>query len=543
MANIEALWAARNVKFFAVALRAALREVPALAAAKDLTVKLLDGSTAKLIDLDTWVLLNLKIDDVVSLPHRMHSEMGIEVATTMQALRPYTVQEIGIVDFYRRFMATVPRSPVAVVPSTRHYSWPKAVTLLGLGQNNVLKVHVDLHARMDINHLTETLRDCLLQRVPVLAVVAVIGSTEESAVDPLRKILDVRERFRKQGMDFAVHCDAAWGGYLSSMYRDDDGFRLLATIPEFPMSEYVREQYDALKEADSITVDPHKAGYVPYPAGGLCYRNSALRDQISLKSPVIFHNQSEPTVGIYGIEGSKPGAAAAAVYLAHRVIRPTRTGYGKILGQCMWTSKRMYCRLLTMAERDPPHKPPRYKIGSLQMLPAERDNRGADAIAEEMKRVRGFVPLSNDRLKELLAMDPAAKDLFIQLGSDQLILSYSFNFFSERRNAWNTDLDLFNKLNNTIYEICSITRRDDDPLTKNLILTGSDFDVESYGKPFVDHYCRRLGINNPDDKNVSFLISTTMNPWTTDTIQGDFLEHIEKALREAVYQAIEKVDC
>jgi glutamate/tyrosine decarboxylase-like PLP-dependent enzyme len=541
VANIEALWAARNVKFFAVALRAALREVPALAAARDLTVRLLDGSTAKLVDLDTWVLLNLKIDDVVALPHRIHWDKGIEVSTTMQALRPYTVQEIGIVDFYRRFMATVPRTPVAVVPSTRHYSWPKAATMLGLGQNNVLKVHVDLQARMDINHLVETLRDCLLQRVPVIAVVAVIGSTEESAVDPLREILDVRERFRKQGMDFAVHCDAAWGGYLSSMYRDDEGFRLLATIPELPMSDYVRTQYDALKDADSITVDPHKAGYVPYPAGGLCYRNSALRDQISLKSPVIFHSQTEPTVGIYGIEGSKPGAAAAAVYLAHRVIRPTRTGYGKILGQCMWTSKRMYCRLLTMAERDPPDKMARYKISFLQMLPAERSNNGT--VEKEMDRVRSFVPLSNDKLKELLAMDPAAKDLFMQVGSDQLILSYSFNFFSERHKAWNTDVELCNKLNNTIYEICSITRRDDDPLTKNLILTGSDFDVESYGKPFVDHYCRRLGIRNPDDKNVSFLISTTMNPWTTETAKGDFLDDIEMALRDAVYQAIEKVDC
>ena len=37
---------------------------------------------------------------------------------------------------------------------------------------------------------------------------------------------------------------------------------------------------------------------------------------ISLKAPVVFHNQSEPTVGIYGVEGSKPGASAAAVHLA-----------------------------------------------------------------------------------------------------------------------------------------------------------------------------------------------------------------------------------
>ena len=35
-------------------------------------------------------------------------------------------------------------------------------------------------------------------------------------------------------------------------------------------------------------------------------------------------------MGIYGLEGSKPGAAVAAVYLSHKVIRPTRSGYGQI---------------------------------------------------------------------------------------------------------------------------------------------------------------------------------------------------------------------
>ena len=35
------------------------------------------------------------------------------------------------------------------------------------------------------------------------------------------------------------------------------------------MDDYVVRQYLVLGEADSITVDPHKAGYIPYPAGGL----------------------------------------------------------------------------------------------------------------------------------------------------------------------------------------------------------------------------------------------------------------------------------
>ncbi len=540
IANIEAMWAARNAKFFGVAIKAALREVPQFApAARKIEVKLLDGSPARLVELDTWTLLNLEIDQVVGLPGRIAAALGDEkkeIDKVAQALRPYSLQHIGLVEFYQRFMSGFPQAPVAFVPSTAHYSWPKAAALLGIGQNNILKVHVDLRARMHVPTLVDELNHCLMKRIPVMAVVAVIGSTEESAVDPLDEILDVRQAFRKQGLDFAVHCDAAWGGYFAAMYRDTSFARLMvAAAPEYPMSDHVDRQYGALAKADSITVDPHKAGFVPYPAGGLCYRNSGLRDLISLKAPVVFHSQTEPTVGIYGIEGSKPGAAAAAVYLAHKVIRPDKQGYGKILGQCVWTSKRMYCRLLTMQDRDPIQPSP-FRIELLQMLPAERDGLGPDAVKRQRDIVSGFVGLTNDELRLRLAKDEEAAALFREIGSDQVILSYAFNFRDRNTGTWNTDPAACNKLNDAIYGLCSIMDAEADPNQVDLVITGSAFDVDGYGRDFVEHFGRRLGLRTPDDK-ISFLISTTMNPWTTDTPAGDFLAVVEAALRDALYKA------
>jgi Pyridoxal-dependent decarboxylase conserved domain len=157
------------------------------------------------------VLLNLKINDVVGLPQVINDDFGIDSAITNAALSSYAVQNVGLVDFYNLFLPTCIPAPVVIVPATSHYSWPKAGTLLGLGQNNVKKVHVDVQARMDVQHLRDTLQQCLDNKVPVIAVVAVIGSTEESAVDPLRDILDARSDFQQKGLDFAIHCDAAWG--------------------------------------------------------------------------------------------------------------------------------------------------------------------------------------------------------------------------------------------------------------------------------------------------------------------------------------------
>src|SRR5437588_1970798 len=84
------------------------------------------------------------------------------------------------------------------------------------------------------------------------------------------------------------------------------------------------------------------------PAGALCYRNAAMRDLVTFSAPVVFHGGAEPTVGIYGIEGSKPGAAVAAVYLSHRVIRPTKSGYGKIIGEALFSCRKLYARLLVL---------------------------------------------------------------------------------------------------------------------------------------------------------------------------------------------------
>lgn len=42
------------------------------------------------------------------------------------------------------------------------------------------------------------LDECLKQHIPVISVVAIIGSTEESAVDPVKDIIELRNKFRRK---------------------------------------------------------------------------------------------------------------------------------------------------------------------------------------------------------------------------------------------------------------------------------------------------------------------------------------------------------
>lgn len=141
-------------------------------------------------------------------------------------------------------------------------------------------VDVDNGARLDTDDLEKRLQDCLEAHQAVYTVVAIIGSTEEGAIDPLAKIITIREKFQEKGLSFVVHADAAWGGYFATMLSpeftpgrpvnapmqigDGEGF-----VPDATLRAETQEHIFALRFADSITVDPHKAAYIPYPAGGL----------------------------------------------------------------------------------------------------------------------------------------------------------------------------------------------------------------------------------------------------------------------------------
>lgn len=532
VANIEAVWAARNLRFLPSALRAAFED-PRLAAARALEVGLPTGGTVRLVDADPWTLLNLPGDDVLALPGRLTDEYGIDRDAVTQALAPHSVQTLGLGEAARRYLGPEMGAPVLLVPGTKHYSFPKAAALLGLGAAQMIDIPVDLDARLDVGALRGVLERCLDERRPVYAAVAVMGSTEESAVDPLADVVALRDEFRGRGLEFTVHADAAWGGYHASTLREDSvpthASFLASPPPPVPLSAYVRRQYEALGHADSITVDPHKAGYIPYPAGALCYRNGGMRDLVSFSAPVVFHGDAEPTVGIYGVEGSKPGAAVASIYLSHRVIRPSRSGHGAILGQALFSAKKLYARLLTMAGPGD-----RFVVVPVSRLPAEVAGEDVDA---QVARIRELV---DGRTNDEIEKDPAATELVSAIGPDQNILAYAFNF---RRpdGSLNTDLTLANNLNRAIYDRLSIDPGE-DIYGYDLVVSTTDLDASSYGQPFVDHLKHRLGVGGSEGGRITVLRSVVMDPWITETAGGSFIDVLEGEFRKAVSAAVDAVD-
>jgi glutamate/tyrosine decarboxylase-like PLP-dependent enzyme len=160
-----------------------------------------------------------------------------------------------------------------------------------------------------------------------------LGTTETGSVDPLSEILELRDQYQ-----FTLHVDAAWGGYAR-------------TVPRDVLGDYVWENLNAIGQADSVVVDPHKLGYVPYSCGAVLFKRWIDLEYVASMAPYLFHAGAPPEVkshGQYTLEGSRGGARATACWAAHETVGLDESGYGQIVGNTITLTKKLATKLRTL---------------------------------------------------------------------------------------------------------------------------------------------------------------------------------------------------
>jgi len=125
--------------------------------------------------------------------------------------------------------------PLTVYVSDQaHSSVPKGALLAGFGQDNLRLVETDDQFAMRMDALTDAVeRDLAEGRKPCM-IVAAVGTTGSTAIDPVRPIAELCQRH-----GIWLHVDAAMAG--SAMI-----------LPE------CRYLWDGVEQADSIAINPHK---------------------------------------------------------------------------------------------------------------------------------------------------------------------------------------------------------------------------------------------------------------------------------------------
>ena len=230
----------------------------------------------------------------------------------------WNFEKIGFLAFARRLdeeFSVVVGHPVMLVPSHKHYSWPKASKLFGFGDETMKLVHLDAAGRLDVNHLRQRLKQAFDHRHPVMMVVSLVGTTELGVVDPVEQVTAVSREFG------AVwhHMDASYGGFLAAMNRGVGS----------KLSKNLVAAIDGFKSVSSVTIDPHKFGYVPYSAGVFMTAERRDYDLRAIEAPYIQHAETDR--GSFTLEGSRPATGAAATWMLARTLGFTPTGLGRVI--------------------------------------------------------------------------------------------------------------------------------------------------------------------------------------------------------------------
>lgn len=167
-------------------------------------------------------------------------------------------------------------------------------------------------------------------------VVVTLGTTGLGVVEPLAELLDITRRYGVR-----VHADAAYGGFFT-LIKD--------SLPS-------RQNWDALRQADSIVIDPHKHGLQPYGCGSVLYKDASVAQFFQHDSPYTYFTSDDLHLGEISLECSRAGASAAALWTTLELLPLKSSGLGTVLTSARNSATQFAARLRESAAwelyRDP----------------------------------------------------------------------------------------------------------------------------------------------------------------------------------------------
>jgi tyrosine decarboxylase/aspartate 1-decarboxylase len=198
-----------------------------------------------------------------------------------------------------------------------------------------------------VNSLKEVISD------KTVAIVAIAGTTELGLIDPIEEISKIAHE-----NNIYFHVDAAFGGFSIPFLKE-----LGHDLPVFDFS---------LPGVCSITVDPHKMGLAPIPAGGIIFRKEEYLEVMAVDSPYLTVKTQSTIVG------TRLGASSAATYAIMKYFG--KEGYRKLASNLMENTQFLNEGLKKLGY-DVVCEP------ELNIIAFNHPNIGADELAEKLEEL------------------------------------------------------------------------------------------------------------------------------------------------------------
>jgi len=230
-----------------------------------------------------------------------------------------------------------------------HYSHQTVAAWLGLGMKNLIAVPSTSNNEMSLSALEDALRLALSQGDKVAAILATLGTTDAFGIDDVGAIVRLRDRLvAEYQLDYIphIHADAVIG-WAWAVFRDYD-------FEDNPLGFHARtlrsltdslERIDSLQMADSIGIDFHKTGFVPYISSMFLLKDRSgltLLSRVPEQMPYLYQvGHYHP--GIYTLECSRAGTGALAALASMRLLG--KQGYRVLIGHTVEMAEMLRERL------------------------------------------------------------------------------------------------------------------------------------------------------------------------------------------------------
>jgi glutamate decarboxylase len=260
----------------------------------------------------------------------------------------------------------------AILVSERgHYSLGKAADVLGIGRDFLVSIKADQNNKIDLPELRAKIKQLQADKIAIIGLVGVAGTSETGSVDPLDKMADIAQEI---GCHF--HVDAAWGG------------------PTLFSKKYAHI-LKGVERADSVTIDAHKQMYVPMGAGMVIFKDPALVSSIEHHADYIIRKGSKD-LGAYTLEGSRPGIAM----LLHSGLKIIgRSGYEILIEQGI-EKARDFANMINAEADFEVISEPELNILTYRFLPVFVKQKLANASAEEIDQIHEVLNRLTKRIQK-----------------------------------------------------------------------------------------------------------------------------------------------
>ena len=275
--------------------------------------------------IDQNALPETDLFNLMHLSNARYDALFMQHGVLPERLAPYSILNCG------RWSLKIPSqiqkinlSPILLVPSNKHYSWPKAALVFGLGLESFWQVRLDAEGRLDTEDLRFKIEKAQAESRPILMIVSVAGTTEMGEVDPIEKIQDLLDQHTD--LSFWHHVDAAYGGFFAAVLRGEKQNQAAG------LGATTLTSLGALGRVSSITIDPHKLGYIPYACGAFIARDEDHYVSPRIAAPYLKADSPQANWSTT-LEGSRSAAGAAAIWLTFQTLGFNGTGFGRILSK------------------------------------------------------------------------------------------------------------------------------------------------------------------------------------------------------------------